>query len=59
MPADAVSKVPNTMELLQITCSTVTSDLYARIQQGWVMDSELQAIIAKLQGDTTSAKHYS
>ena len=31
VPADALSKVPNTMELLQITCSTVTSDLYALI----------------------------
>ena len=59
VPTDALSRVPGTMELFQAICSTVTSDLYTRIQQGWINDSKLQGVINKLQRDNTSAKHYS
>ncbi|GJU15633.1 reverse transcriptase [Tanacetum coccineum] len=59
IPADALSRIPNTSELLQLTCSTVSSELYERIKEGWTKENELQAIVHKLQQDSASAKHYS
>ncbi|GKE63470.1 hypothetical protein Tco_1513837, partial [Tanacetum coccineum] len=59
IPADALSRIPNTSELLQLTCSRVSSELYERIKEGWTKDNELQAIVHKLQQDSASAKHYS
>ncbi|GJR79689.1 putative mitochondrial protein [Tanacetum coccineum] len=56
---DALSRIPNTSELLQLTCSTVSSELYARIKEGWTKESDLKALIQRLQQDGTSAKHYS
>ncbi|GKC97284.1 putative mitochondrial protein [Tanacetum coccineum] len=59
IPTDALSRIPNTSELLQLTCSTVFSELYEIIKEGWTKDNELQAIVHKLQQDSASAKHYS
>nr|GEW87591.1 hypothetical protein [Tanacetum cinerariifolium] len=41
IPADALSRIPNTSELLQLTSSTFSSKLYEKIKEGWTKDSEL------------------
>ncbi|GKB90530.1 putative mitochondrial protein [Tanacetum coccineum] len=49
--SDALSRLPNTSELLQINMVSLSADLYQRIAKGWEKDDKLQNIISKLQHD--------
>ncbi|GJS16173.1 retrotransposable element Tf2 [Tanacetum coccineum] len=51
IPADDLSRIANTSELLQLTCSIVSSELYARIKEGWTKDIDLKALIQRLRQD--------
>ncbi|GKA42255.1 hypothetical protein Tco_0734915 [Tanacetum coccineum] len=56
--ADALSRLPNTGELLHINMVSLLADLYQKIKQGWERDNKLQKIINKLKHDGNSVKHY-
>ncbi|GJZ68923.1 retrotransposable element Tf2 [Tanacetum coccineum] len=56
--ADALSRLPNTGELLQINVVSLSADLYQKIVEGWEKDKKLQEIVSKLQQDGNSVKHY-
>ncbi|GKC29531.1 putative mitochondrial protein [Tanacetum coccineum] len=55
---DALSRLPNTGELLHINMVSLSADLYQKIAEGWMKDDKLQKIIHKLQHDKDSVKHY-
>nr|GEW22852.1 ribonuclease H-like domain-containing protein [Tanacetum cinerariifolium] len=46
------------MERAQLICSTVSSELYERIKEGWTKDNELQASVHTLQQDASSVKNF-
>ncbi|GJS29298.1 gypsy/ty3 retroelement polyprotein [Tanacetum coccineum] len=52
--ADALSRLPNTGELLQINVVSLSADLYQKIVKGWEKDKKLQEIVSKLQQDGNS-----
>ncbi|GKE39948.1 retrotransposable element Tf2 [Tanacetum coccineum] len=56
--ANALSRLPNTGELLQINVVSLSADLYQKIVEGWEKDKKLQEIVSKLQQDGNSVKHY-
>ncbi|GJZ05359.1 retrotransposon-related protein [Tanacetum coccineum] len=56
--ADALSRLANTGEILQINVVSLSADLYQKIVEGWEKDKKLQEIVSKLQQDGNSVKHY-
>nr|GEZ42717.1 integrase, catalytic core [Tanacetum cinerariifolium] len=50
--ADALSRVQGQTKFLQIEVTTLSSELYEKIQQGWNEDSQLKARIEKLNDET-------
>ncbi|GKC57879.1 retrotransposon-related protein [Tanacetum coccineum] len=56
--ADALSRLPNTGELMQITMTTLSADVYHRIAKEWITDDRLKTPIHKLQHDKNLVKNY-
>lgn len=56
--ADALSRLPNTGEMLQMLSTTLSSDFYQRIVDSWTKDVKLQALIQTLQTTDSTSKHY-
>nr|GEV64681.1 hypothetical protein [Tanacetum cinerariifolium] len=55
---NALSRLPNTSELMQINAVSLSADLYQKIVEGWEKNKKLQEIVSKLQHDSNSVKHY-
>ncbi|GJY42186.1 retrotransposon-related protein [Tanacetum coccineum] len=56
--ADALSRVQIQGELITMSCSSITTDLVAKIAKTWEEDAALQDIIVKLKQDGRAKKHY-
>ncbi|GJU66445.1 reverse transcriptase [Tanacetum coccineum] len=56
--ADALLRIHSQAEILEIGVTTLSSELYDRIKQGWQEDKDLKAKIQKLQSSSGSSKHY-
>ncbi|GKB39672.1 retrotransposable element Tf2 [Tanacetum coccineum] len=55
---DALSRVQQDASLFQIQVTSLSNDLYARIQLAWMNDDELQAKIKQLEANYSCVKHY-
>nr|GEW62401.1 hypothetical protein [Tanacetum cinerariifolium] len=58
MVADALSRVQQDASLFQVQVTTLSSELYVRIQLEWERDDELQKQIKQLKANPFCAKHY-
>ena len=56
--ADALSRLQNTGEMLQMMSTTLSSGFYQRIVDSWTKDVQLQALIQTLQTVNPTSKHY-
>ncbi|GJW51736.1 retrotransposon-related protein [Tanacetum coccineum] len=56
--ADALSRVNSSAELCSLVLSTISSPLLQQIQDSWVQDVEMQALITKLQADPNSTPKF-
>ncbi|GKB27241.1 TMV resistance protein N-like protein [Tanacetum coccineum] len=56
--ADALSRLSNTAELLQMVVTNLTADVCQKIMEGWTTDDKLKEIVQKLQNDKKLVKHY-
>ncbi|GKD40675.1 retrotransposon-related protein [Tanacetum coccineum] len=55
---DALSRLSNAGELLQMVATSLTADVYQRIVNGWLTDDKIKGIIQGLQTGTKITKHY-
>ena len=58
LTADALSRLENHGELLSLSVSTVTTELYDRIFRSWESDAQVQEIVGQLQNGKPAKKHY-
>ncbi|GJV39839.1 retrotransposon-related protein [Tanacetum coccineum] len=56
--ADALSRLSNSGEFLQMVATNLTTDVYQRIVEGWSTDDKLREIVQKLQSSNGTVKHY-
>ncbi|GKC26258.1 retrotransposon-related protein [Tanacetum coccineum] len=56
--ADALSRLSNIGECLQMVATNLTTDVYQKIVKGWVTDNKLREIVQKLQPGNSTVKHY-
>nr|GEV27077.1 zinc finger, C3HC [Tanacetum cinerariifolium] len=56
--ADALSRVENSSELLQLFVSTVSTELMQKVKNSWMVDSTLNSILVALQNGLSTKKHY-
>lgn len=55
---DALSRLPNTGEILLMVTTTLSSDFYQRIVASWSNNDQIQALIQTLQAINPNSKHY-
>ncbi|GJX79204.1 putative mitochondrial protein [Tanacetum coccineum] len=56
--ADALFGMQGSPQLLSMVLSSVSSDVQQRIKDSWVNDTEIQALIKKLEAEPANVKHY-